>query len=197
MEKPALQDSSQKQHGLADTTVHLPVFPVLPAPSKHDSILSKLQVVHEWSGYTTKGWALAIYRLLVVLTGGLVWVITQYRPQTCLWMMQKCSLSTATYVYVKVMFLFCLHGIPRTHTQLVCLPVQTGMCVCMQLINGRQELLKVQEMPSLCRSHSFSQQVLLTHLESRYISICIQLLMLDLKHPTHASVVALARFSPI
>ncbi len=33
----------------------------------------------------------------------------------------------------------------------------------MQLINGRQELLKVQEMPSLCRSHSYLQQVLLTH----------------------------------
>jgi len=114
MEKPELQDSSQKQHGLADATVYLPVFPFLPAPSKRDSILVKLQVVHEWFGYTTKGWALAIYRLLVVLTGGLVWVITQYRPQTCLWTMQKCSLSKATYVFVKVMFLLCLHGFPLT-----------------------------------------------------------------------------------
>jgi len=71
------------------------------------------------------------------------------------------------------------------------------VCVCMQLINRRQELLKVQEMPSLSRSHSYLQQVLLTHLASRYISICLQLLMLDFKHPTHASVVALARFSPL
>ena len=66
----------------------------------------------------------------------------------------------------------------------------------MQLINGRQELLKVQEMPSLCRSHSYLQQVLLTHLSRRYISSCLQLLTLDFKHPTHATVVALARFSP-
>ena len=121
MEKPELQDSSQKQHGIADATVCLPVFPVLPAPSKRDSVLSKLQVVHEWCGYTIKGWAIAIYRLLVVLTGGLVWVITQYRPRTCLWTMQKCSLSKATYVYVKVMSLLCLHGVRFTHIQLVCL----------------------------------------------------------------------------
>ncbi len=98
-------------------------FPVLPAPSKRDSILSKLQVVHESLGYTTKGWAIAIYRLLVVLTGGLAWVITQYRPQTCLWTLQKCSLSKATYVYVKVMSLLCLYGIPLTHTKLICLLV--------------------------------------------------------------------------
>lgn len=79
----------------------------------------------------------------------------------------------------------CLHG-----------SLNWYVCVCMQLINGRQELLKVQEMPSLCRSHSYLQQVLLTHLASRYISICLHLLALDFKPPTHASVVALARFSP-
>ncbi len=130
MEKPELQDSRQKQHTLADATVCLPVFPVLPAPSKRDSMLSKLQVVHEWCGYTTKGWAIASYRLLVVLTGGLAWVITQYRPQTCLWTMHKCSLSKATHVYVKVISLLCLYVVPHTCTKLICLLVLAGICVC-------------------------------------------------------------------
>lgn len=130
MEKLELQDSSQKQHGLVDNTVGLPAFPVLPAPSKNDSILSKLQVVQNWYGYTTKGWALAIYRLLVVLTGGLVWVITQYRPQTCLWTMQKCCLSKATYVYVKVMFLSCLLGIPLTLSLSACWSKLACVCAC-------------------------------------------------------------------
>ncbi len=44
MEKTELRDSPQKQHGFADATVCLHAFPVLPASSKRDSILSNCRL---------------------------------------------------------------------------------------------------------------------------------------------------------
>ena len=61
-----------------------------------------VQVVHEFVGYTTSAWAMAAYRILVVLTGGFIWMLGQYIPQTTLWTMQQCPLSKAEYVHAKV-----------------------------------------------------------------------------------------------
>ena len=61
-----------------------------------------MQVVHEYVGYTTKGWAVAIWKLLAILTGGLTWVIARYSPRSYLWTLRRCPLSKATHVHVKV-----------------------------------------------------------------------------------------------
>ena len=38
----------------------------------------------------------------MLLTGGLLWLLALYSPKTALWTMQRCSLSKAEYVHVKV-----------------------------------------------------------------------------------------------
>ena len=65
-------------------------------------MLRTLQVVDEFVGYTARVWTLALYRLLVVLTGGLLWPLTQYSPSANLWSLQECHLSLADYVHVQV-----------------------------------------------------------------------------------------------
>ncbi|DBA67666.1 TPA: hypothetical protein ACH3X2_001259 [Trebouxia sp. C0005] len=65
-------------------------------PEGHNS-----KVVQQFVGYTTRRWATALYPLLTILTGGLLWVVGQYYLQARLWTLQKCSLSKAQYVCAK------------------------------------------------------------------------------------------------
>lgn len=53
-------------------------------------------------GYRTPGWVVAIYIALVVMTGGLVWMLMQCLPQRPLWSLQQCPLKEAHHVLVKV-----------------------------------------------------------------------------------------------
>lgn len=39
------------------------------------------EVVRSFVGYTTNGWALVLYQALVILTGVLFWVLSQYTLQ--------------------------------------------------------------------------------------------------------------------
>ncbi len=53
-------------------------------------------------GYRTPGWVVAIYIALVVMTGGLAWMLMQCLPQRPLWSLQQCPLKEAHHVLVKV-----------------------------------------------------------------------------------------------
>ena len=61
-----------------------------------------LQVVHNCSGYATVWWALGIYQVLVLVTGGAAWILGRCNMHAVLWTMQKCPLSRAEFVLVQV-----------------------------------------------------------------------------------------------
>ena len=61
-----------------------------------------LQLVREFVGYKGRAWTVATYRLLVLATGGLFWLLGRYSPAARLWSLQVCSLSQADLVHVKV-----------------------------------------------------------------------------------------------
>lgn len=60
------------------------------------------KVVQQFVGYTTRRGATVLFPLLTVLTGGLLWVVSQRYQQARLWTLRKCSLSKAQYVHAKV-----------------------------------------------------------------------------------------------
>ena len=64
--------------------------------------LSRLQLVREFVGYTGRAWTVAIYRFLVLATGGLLWLLGRYSLSARLWSLQACSLRQADLVLVKV-----------------------------------------------------------------------------------------------
>ena len=64
--------------------------------------------MQEFTGYTAKPWAIPVFFVLVVLTGGLLWVLALYNPRTFLWAMHRCSLSKADWVHVKASLLPCV-----------------------------------------------------------------------------------------
>ena len=61
-----------------------------------------LQVVHEFVGYASAWWSQALYRVLVVLSLGLVWILSQYSVRAKLWLLQRCPLSRADFVHAQV-----------------------------------------------------------------------------------------------
>ena len=61
-----------------------------------------LQVVQTIVGYTARSWAVVVYRTLVLLSGGLLWLLSQYSPRARLWSLRKCCLQQADVVHVKV-----------------------------------------------------------------------------------------------
>ena len=66
--------------------------------------------MHAFVGDTDRSWAVVIYRLLVLLTGGLLWVICHYSPRLRLWTLQGCPLHEADVVHVKVCCVYCMHS---------------------------------------------------------------------------------------
>lgn len=57
-----------------------------------------VQAVQGFVGYNPRPLLFALYVLLAILTGGLLWVIGQLFPRSMLWTMAKCPLSHAQYV---------------------------------------------------------------------------------------------------
>ena len=69
----------------------------------HPSASNKYaQAVQDFVGYNPRPLLFAVYVLLAILTGGLLWVMGQLFPRTMLWTMAKCPLSHAQYVHAKV-----------------------------------------------------------------------------------------------
>ena len=66
-----------------------------------------MQVVRDFVGYTSVWWAQALYRVLTLLSLGLVWVLGQQYVNARLWTLRKCPLGTAEFVYVQVQTLAC------------------------------------------------------------------------------------------
>lgn len=73
---------------------------VLQLGSLFSSVL--VQAVQGFVGYNPRPLLFAVYVLLAILTGGLLWVIGQLFPRSMLWTMAKCPLSHAQYVQAKV-----------------------------------------------------------------------------------------------
>ena len=61
-----------------------------------------VQTVQDFLGYNPQPLLFAVYVLLAILTGGLLWVLGQLFPRTMLWTMAQCPLSNAQYVQAKV-----------------------------------------------------------------------------------------------
>ena len=61
-----------------------------------------LQVVQTIVGYTARSWAVIVYRILVLLSAGLLWLLSRYSPRLRLWSLRKCPLQQADIVHVKV-----------------------------------------------------------------------------------------------
>ena len=76
---------------------------LLTASSVVTGVSIFLQAVQEFLGYKTRKWPFAVYTLLVVLTGGSIWVIGHFFPRTLLWTLAKCPLGHAHYVQAKVL----------------------------------------------------------------------------------------------
>lgn len=66
-----------------------------------------LQDVQKFVGYSANWWAVALYKVLVLLTGGIVWILGQlcYHETVTLWLLQRCPLSGAQLVHVQVLFM--------------------------------------------------------------------------------------------
>lgn len=60
------------------------------------------EAVQKFVGYASRRWAWVLYQALVILSGGLVWLLGQCLPQVRLWTLQKCSLSKARFVHAVV-----------------------------------------------------------------------------------------------
>lgn len=60
------------------------------------------EAVQKFVGYAPRGWAWVLYQALVILSGGLVWLLGRCLPRVRLWTLQKCSLSKARYVHAVV-----------------------------------------------------------------------------------------------
>lgn len=60
------------------------------------------QVVHEFVGYARVWWAQILYRILVLLSLGLVWALGFYTVHASLWTLRECALSQAEFVCVRV-----------------------------------------------------------------------------------------------
>ena len=67
-----------------------------------------MQVVQAFVGYTVRGWAIVFYRLLLLVTGGLLGVLGHQRPNLRKWVLQECPLDKADIVNVKVKWLHLL-----------------------------------------------------------------------------------------
>lgn len=63
---------------------------------------ASVQAVQGFVGYNARPLLFAVYVLLAILTGGLLWVIGQLFPRSMLWTMAKCPLSHAQYVQAQV-----------------------------------------------------------------------------------------------
>ena len=82
----------------------LRIHPLLPScslgsPEARQTV--PMQVVHKFVGYATVWWAVGVYRMLVLLTGGLLWILAQYYVRATLWTLQKRPLSSADFVLVQ------------------------------------------------------------------------------------------------
>lgn len=66
-----------------------------------------LQVVQSLVGYQTRSWGLVVFAVLVIVTGGLAWVLNCIFPTLTMWTMKECSLDKAEYVYSKVYGIRC------------------------------------------------------------------------------------------
>ena len=66
-----------------------------------------MQAVQGFVGYNPRPLLFAVYVLLAILTGGLLWVIGQLFPRSLLWTMAKCPLSHAQYVQAQVQLRSC------------------------------------------------------------------------------------------
>ena len=75
---------------------------LLTACKQHVACACVVQVVQQFVGYSTTWWAELLYRLLILLTAGLVWVLCQYHIKMRLWTKRQCPLSTADCIYVQV-----------------------------------------------------------------------------------------------
>lgn len=60
------------------------------------------QVVREFVGYARVWWAQILYRILVLLSLGLVWALGFYTVHASLWTLRECALSQAEFVCVRV-----------------------------------------------------------------------------------------------
>lgn len=94
-----------------------------------------MQAVQDFTGYNPRALPFAVYVLLALLTGGLLWILGQLFPRSILWTMAKCPLSHAQYVQAKVCLQHDLAG-PRLHHR-------ANPCLGLQLITGQSKVVKV------------------------------------------------------
>ncbi len=117
----AAQGQAGRPNGLLDNTVSTsaewPSF--CAAITRVSRKLGVLQMVHEFVGYTSKGWATALYRVLIALTGGTLLLFSHYSPTYSLWTMRRCTLSKAEYVHVKVTQSFLFTSMVISHLSLL------------------------------------------------------------------------------
>lgn len=66
-------------------------------------------MVQSLVGYEIRSWGLVVFAVLVIVTGGLAWVLNCIFPRLTMWTMKECSLDRAEYVYSKV------HGAHQKH----------------------------------------------------------------------------------
>lgn len=72
--------------------------------------LLSLQIVRDFVGYTARAWPTVMYRFLVLVTGGVLWLLSRHSPVVKSWSLQKCHLSQADFVRVKVTFIMCMNA---------------------------------------------------------------------------------------
>ena len=100
--------------------------------------------MHEFVGYAYTWWAKALYRTLVMLSFGLVWVLGLYSISASLWMLQKCPLNRADYVCVQVIELSMQ---PNNTLSSIVSPPESSPCACLQLVSGHKTLVPVYKRP--------------------------------------------------
>lgn len=92
------------------------------SPGKQSKKLCLVQLVREFVGYASIWWAQALYRVLVLLSLGLVWVLGVYNVRAKLWMLRQCPLGQADFVCVQV----CRDGV---HTNGCLAPFCKDLCL--------------------------------------------------------------------
>lgn len=116
--------------------------------------IATLQEVVAFMGYATRSWAVVLYRLLVLITGGLLWLFSRYNLHVKLWTLEECPLRQADVVRVKV------QPISFSFAALTQQKILSNHSLCtVQFATGRQDLVAVQEQPCIALPSATKQQV--------------------------------------
>ncbi|DBA99058.1 TPA: hypothetical protein ACH3X1_014197 [Trebouxia sp. C0004] len=97
------QSSDVSGHQTAVLKIPRSTYYAMSSLHKSPSAEKPDQAACAFVGYQTPGWVVAVYAALVIMTGGLVWILMQCLPQRPLWSLQQCPLKEAHHVLVKML----------------------------------------------------------------------------------------------